>query len=166
MTFKTHILDRKHHREAFRCEQPALMNYLREQVSQDVKKKLALCFVTLDEGNNVTGFYTLSNASISRDIVPLDVQKKLGYKHIPVTLLGRLARDEQFAGQGLGEFLLMDALHRSVSASRGQSASFAVVTDPIDARAEKFYGKYGFRKLEGSQRMFIPMKTIEGLFET
>ena len=141
------------------------MNYLREQVSQDVKMKLALCFVTLDEGNNVTGFYTLSNASISRDIVPLDVQKKLGYKDIPVTLLGRLARDEQFAGQGLGEFLLMDALHRSVNASRGQSASFAVVTDPIDARAEKFYGKYGFRKLEGSQRMFIPMKTIEGLFE-
>lgn len=166
MSFKTHILDRKHHRNGFSCEQPSLTVYLKEQVSQDIRKKLALCFVTLDERDNVTGYYTLSNASISRDIVPMEVQKKLGYKDIPVTLLGRLARDEQFAGQGLGEFLLLDAMHRSVSASRGQSASFALVTDPIDAHAEKFYAKYGFRKLEGSQRMFIPMKTIEGLFET
>jgi hypothetical protein len=31
-------------------------------------------------------------------------------------------------------------------------------------KAEKFYANYGFKKLEDSQRMFIPMKTIEGLF--
>ena len=164
MTLKTYILDKKHKRNGFSCEKPSLTVYLKEQVSQDIRKKLALCFVTLDERNNVTGYYTLSNASISRDIVPLDLQMKLGYKDIPVTLLGRLARDEKFTGQGLGEFLLMDAMYRSVSASKGQSASFALVTDSIDASAEKFYSKYGFRKLEGSQRMFIPMKTIEGLF--
>lgn len=165
MTFKTYILDKKHQRNGFSCEQPPLTTYLKEQVSQDIRKKLALCFVTLDEKNNVTGYYTLSNSSISRDIVPQDVQMKLGYKDIPVTLLGRLARDEKYTGQGLGEFLLMDAMYRSVSASRGQSASFALVTDLIDAHAEKFYAKYGFRKLDGSQRMFIPMKTIEAIFD-
>lgn len=165
MTFKTYTLDKKHQRSGFSCEQPSLTTYLKEQVSQDIRKKLALCFVTLDEKNNVTGYYTLSNSSISRDVVPQDVQMKLGYKDIPVTLLGRLARDETYTGQGLGEFLLMDAMYRSVSASRGQSASFALVTDPIDAHAEKFYAKYGLSKLEGSQRMFIPMKTIEGLFD-
>jgi hypothetical protein len=34
----------------------------------------------------------------------------MGYKNIPVTLLGGLTRDMQYKGQGLGEFLLKDAL--------------------------------------------------------
>lgn len=165
MSFETHLLDRKHHRNEFICEQPSLATYLKEQVTQDIKKKLSLCFVTVDDKSRVIGYYTLSYASISRDMVPMDVQKKLGYKDIPVTLLGRLGRDEHYTGHGLGEFLLMDALRRSVQASKDQSASFAVVTDPIDVMAEKFYAKYGFKKLEGSQRMFLPMQTIEGLFK-
>ena len=164
MTFETYILEKRHKRDTFSCEQSSLTTYLKEQVGQDVRKKLALCFVAVDMENNVIGYYTLSNASISKDVVPTEIQKKLAYKDIPVTLLGRLARDELYKSQGLGEFLLMDALHRSVEASKGQSASYAVVTDPFGPHAERFYTKYGFKKLEGSQRMFIPMKTIEGLF--
>ena len=164
MKFKTHLLHQRHQRNDFHCEQPVLDIYLKEQVSQDIKKKLALCFVSIDDKNRVIGYYTLSNASISRDLIPPEVQKKLGYRDIPVTLIGRLARDVHYRGKGLGEFLLMDALRRSVWASIDQTASFAVVTDPIDAHAEDFYAKYGFKKLEDSRRMFIPMKTIEGLF--
>ena len=166
MTFETYILEKRHKRDTFSCEQSSLTTYLKVQVSQDVRKKLALCFVMVDKQNNVIGYYTLSNSSISKDVVPPEIQKKLGYKAIPVTLLGRLARDEHYKGLGIGEFLLMDALRRSVQASDNQSASFAVVTDPIDSFAEKFYAKYGFKKLEGSQRMFLPMKTIEGLFSS
>lgn len=43
-------------------------------------------------------------------------------------------------------------------------ASFAMITDPVNPAAEKFYSKYGFQKLEGSGRMFLMMKTIKRLF--
>ena len=164
MGFETVLLNKNHKKSTFNCEQSSLTSYLKEQAGQDIKRKLALCFVKVDPSNNIEGYYTLSNGSIPRTSVPEEIQRKLGYKDIPVTLLGRLARDLKYKGQGIGELLLMDALRRSFEASQGQSASFAIVTDPIDENAEKFYSKYGFQKLEGSQRMFLMMKTIEGLF--
>src|SRR4029077_6811433 len=120
MSFHTLPLDRKHKKSSFVCENASLTTYIKEQAGQDIKRKLALCFVKVDPQNNVEGYYTLSNSSIPRTSVPEEIQKKLGYKDIPVTLIGRLARDQKLKGQGLGELLLMDALRRSVEASQGQ----------------------------------------------
>jgi hypothetical protein len=39
----------------------------------------------------------------------LELQKRMPYRSLPVTLLGRLARDVKFKGQGLGDLLLADA---------------------------------------------------------
>lgn len=156
----------KHHkREHFDCGHPSLTRYLKEQALQDSKRNLALCFVTSDADHRVTGYYTLSNASIPRDQLPGTVQRKLGYRDIPVTLLGRLARDLTMRNTGHGETLLMDALYRSYHASKGSTGSVAVVTDPIDDAAVAFYTRYGFFRLEGSKRMCMMMGTIGGLFE-
>jgi predicted GNAT family N-acyltransferase len=160
------LLAKHHIRDYFDCGHPSLTRYLKEQASQDIKRNLALCFVTSDADHQVTGYYTLSNASIPRDQLPIPVQHKLGYRDIPVTLLGRLARDMTMRNTGHGESLLMDALFRSYQAAQATSGSVAVVTDPMDEVAEAFYARYGFIRLEGSRRMFIMMKTIEALFET
>lgn len=34
----------------------------------------------------------------------------------------------------------------------------AVVVDPINEKAVKFYAKYGFEQLPDSKKMFLPMK--------
>jgi GNAT superfamily N-acetyltransferase len=75
-----------------------------------------------------------------------------------------LAIDHRFQKQGVGKLLLIDALKRSYEISK-EIASFAVVIDPIDEEAERFYDKYGFIKLPDSKKMFLPMNTIKGLFE-
>lgn len=112
------------------------------------------------------GYYTLSNSSISKDIIPIDIQKKLppSYTSIPVTLLGRLAVDTRFHGKGLGKLLLLDALYRCYDLSQ-KIGSFAVVVDSLDKEAEAFYFKYGFILLPDSGKMFLTMKTIEQLFQ-
>jgi len=92
-------------------------------------------------------------------LIPESLQKKLPYKKLPVTLLGRLARDIKYKGKGVGELLLADALKRAYQAS-STIGSCAVVTDPINDRATKFYKGFGFILLE-SGRMFIPMETIK-----
>ena len=157
-------LSKSQKREQFDCGNASLNRYLKE-ASQDVRRKLALCFVTLNEANQVTGYYTLSNASISRMELPESVQRSLGYRDIPVTLLGRLASDSSMRGHRHGEFLLMDALYRSYYAAQESTGSFAVVTDPIDDNAAAFYAKYGFIRLDGSKRMFIMMETVGMLFK-
>lgn len=166
MELRTEALTGSHIRDDFSCGQELLDNYLKKQAGQDMKRKLAACFVITPTGSQeVTGYYTLSNASIPQHLIPNEIRKRLpgSYKDIPVTLLGRLARDLRFVGRGIGEFLLMDALYRAYGASKN-IASFAVVVDPIDERAIAFYEAYGFILLPDSGKMFLPMKTISQLF--
>jgi predicted GNAT family N-acyltransferase len=169
MELKTIHLQSNHNRSEFECGQKSLDSYLQTQVNQDVKKKLSACFVLIETVNlvdNITGYYTLSNTSISRELIPENLQKKFpkSYESIPATLLGRLARDKSSKGTGLGEKLLIDALYRSHLAAK-EIGSFAVIVDPIDEKAETFYESYGFIKLPDSEKMFLAMKTIDQLFD-
>ncbi len=152
-------LNSSHKKNLFTCEEPSLENYLRKQAGQDVKRQVAACFVLEAEDSAIKGYYTLSADSVDRTLIPEDLQKKLPYKNLPVTLLGRLARDSKYKGDGIGEILLADALRRAYQASATIGA-WAVVTDPINDKARAFYGSFGFIPLE-SGRMFIPMETIK-----
>lgn len=163
---KISLLDTKvHNRHNFNCEEESLTEYLKKQASQDIKKSLAACFVILDEKNNVQGYYTLSNDSLGRHEIPEEYQKRIPASYnVPVTLLGRLARDISTKGTGTGEYLLLDALNRSYNISLKSVGSMAVIVDPINNDAVKFYSKYGFTMLPDSGKMFLTMKAISKLF--
>lgn len=161
------LLDKVHNRYDFDCGNELLNNYLKYQAGQDVKRKLSVCFVlTETETNTIKGYYTLSNNSIPLTSFPTAIVQKLpkSYAAIPTTLLGRLAIDKKYQGQGIGKVLLIDALKRSYQSAK-IIGSFAVVVDPIDINAEAFYKKYDFIKLPDSGKMFIAMKTLNELFE-
>ena len=161
--FRIEPLGPDHVRTQFFCGVPDLDRYLEHQAGQDLKRKLAAIFVLTEDGRRISGFYTLSAHSILAAELPREAQKSLPRYPIPVTLLGRMAVDRSFRGQGLGEFLLLHALERSLLASR-EVASWAVVLDS-KAGAREFYVKYGFIPLPSrSERLFLPMKTIEKLF--
>ena len=159
------LLDKKHNRDDFDCGKELLTNYLKTQAGPDMKRKLSACFVLSENGTEIQGYYTLSNNSISLSSFPVHLQKKLpkSYNSIPTTLLGRLAIDKKYQGQGIGKILLIDSLKRSYELSK-EIGSFAVVVDPIDEEAENFYNKYDFIKLPTSGKMFIAVKTLQELF--
>lgn len=164
MTFITESLNSTHKKNEFSCGQESLDNYLRYQANQDIKRKLSACFV-LSEKDEIKGYYTLSNGSIPLNHLPDHFRKKLppSYLAIPVTLLGRLAIDIRFKGIGLGSFILMDALKRSYAVSE-EIGSYAVVVDPLNEEAKKFYLKFGFNLLPDSRKLFLPMNIIKQLF--
>jgi GNAT superfamily N-acetyltransferase len=156
--FHTVPLNSFHQRSSFSCEEISLENYLKRQARQDIQRQVAACFVLEGEQGSIVGYYTLSSDSINRELIPEHLRKKLPYNNLPVTLLGRLARDKNQKGKGIGELLLADALKRAYAASFAIGA-WAVVTDPINSRARGFCAAFGFISLE-SGRMFIPMETI------
>ena len=164
MSYKTVRLSTPHKRDDFSCGKKPLDSYFKIQVSQDIKRKLAACFVLEGDDHFVKGFYTLSNDIVPLAIVPEEIRKKMptSYTNLPTTLLGRLAVDTRFRRQGLGELLLIDALQRCYDLSE-QIGSMAVIVDPLDDEAVSFYKQYGFIALE-SGRMFLPMKTVAALF--
>ena len=156
------ILDKTHNRKNFESEEQLLTDYIQRQVSQDVKKRLAICFVAADKDNNVTGYYTLTSESLGRELIPEKYLKKVPENYnAPVILLGRLARDIKEKGSGLGEHLLVDALFRAFTISEESIGAMAVVVDPINEYAVKFYEKYGFEQLPDSEKMFLSMNTIK-----
>ncbi len=159
-------LHKDHDRQNFSCGSAALDRYLQQQARQDAEKRVAAPFVLVEPPSlTVLGYYTLSASVLNANELPVDMAKKLPrYPQLPVTLLGRLAVDQAKKGKGAGEFLLMNALHRSLSAA-AEIAALAVLVDAKDASAEAFYKHFGFVQLPStSARLFLPMKTITTLF--
>ena len=164
MSFITVPLDSAHKKENFNCGKGLLDAYLHKQAKQDVKRRLSACFILPDE-NEIKGYYTLSTAALDRRLLPQEIIKKIPHScsDLPAILLGRLAVSKNYQGRGLGEFMLMDALKRSYFISM-QVGSMAVIVDPLDEEAVKFYEKYDFISLPDSGKMFLPMATIAALF--
>ena len=155
-----------HDRSAFSCGSQALDRYLQQQARQDAEKRVAALFVLIEPpAAKVLGFYSLSASVVTADALTAEMRKKLPrYPQLPVILIGRLAVNQGHKGKGLGEFLLMNALHRCLSAAE-QIAAMAVVVDAKDAAAEAFYRHYDFRPLQVAPvRMFLPMMVVAGLF--
>lgn len=164
MSVRIELLNSALNKKDFRCGKEMLDNYLHSQASQDVKRKLCVVFAMF-EHTTVKGYYTLSSASIPAESMPEAVKKKMprSYEALPVTLLGRLAIDVKFKGQGLGGIILLDALKRSFDTANKSLGSIGVIVDPLDDGAIAFYEKFGFILLPDSGKMFLPMADIAQL---
>jgi len=158
------VLEKNHNRNNFNCGIDELDNYLKQYATQDIKKRLAVCYVIADKDSKVIGYYTLSSNSINLSDIPEDLAKSLKYVEIPVIIIGRLAVHQDYQGNKLGKTLLIDALKRIVEIS-ALVGNHAVIVDPINEIADKFYTKLGFIHLNDSKRMFLPLKTIIDLFK-
>ncbi|MCA3157987.1 MAG: GNAT family N-acetyltransferase [Burkholderiales bacterium] len=153
------LLDATHDRTTFRSDSEPLNRYLRAQVTQDIRRRVAACFVAITDEQRIAGYYTLASASILLVDLPTNMSKKLPrYPTVPAVRMGRLAVDRAFKGQGLGGALLADALDR---AARSEIAAFALFVDAKDKVATNFYQHHGFIALPNSPRsLFLPLSTV------
>ncbi len=157
--FQLAPLDAAHDRSVFLSDSEPLNRYFREQVGQDIRRRVAACFVALANGQKIAGYYTLASASLLLTDLPASTGKKLPrYPTVPAVRMGRLAVDQAFKGQGLGGALLADALDR---AARSEIAAFALLVDAKDERAAAFYLHHGFMALPDSPlTLFLPLATV------
>lgn len=157
--------NRRHERTRFSCDRPELNRYLVEQAGQDERNRVAAAYVVVERGTVVVvGYYTLSSYSVlARDFPPEVIRRFARYQTLPATLIGRLAVDEKHTRRGVGPFLLIDALKRSLAES-AQIGSCAVVVEAIDDRAIAFYQRFGCVSFpDQPRRLFMSMQTISQL---
>lgn len=82
---------KKHDRTAFTCEHEALVAYLQERASQEIKKHVAAVFVLTPDGRTIAGYYTLSPYAVDAGDLPDDAFKARSlpkYSELPATLIG------------------------------------------------------------------------------
>ncbi|EAQ35130.1 hypothetical protein NB311A_16594 [Nitrobacter sp. Nb-311A] len=161
--FAIEALTKAHQRKTFSCGNERIDRYFRETVTQDITRRYATCFVARDlETDRIAGFYTLSSSNVPLTAVPEPLASRLPrYPTVPAVLIGWLGRDQSYAGLGLGEALLFDAIRTVAEAPIGAHAIFA---DAIDAKAAAFYAAFGFAPLtDRPNTLYLPVATAQRL---
>lgn len=147
--FDFHALDKSFDRDDFDCGLEELNSFLKAKARQNQKAGFNRTFVAVkseDADKKVLGFYSLSMGEIDLSNLPEALRKKLPKHPVPIARMGRLAVDKSTQGQGLGKFLLVDAMKRVLAASVSVGV-YALLVDAKDDQAKTFYKKYGFIEL-------------------
>ncbi len=92
--------------------------------------------------SKVTGFYTITLASISHKQVPQKVSEGQPRYPIPVILLARLAVDLEYQEKGLGKGLLKDAILRAIMVA-DIAGCRAFLVHAKDDLAREWYQQFG-----------------------
>jgi GNAT superfamily N-acetyltransferase len=161
--FVVEPLSGRHERSPFDCGVIELDRYLKQQASQDMRRRISNCFVAVRDGENeVAGYYTLAASGIPLAECPPALARKLPrYPLLPAVLIGRLAVDTRSAGRSLGSALLYDAIKRCAGTD---SAVFALIVDAKDEKAANFYRHFGFQAFaDRPLSLHLPMATATKL---
>jgi ribosomal protein S18 acetylase RimI-like enzyme len=160
--YRCEALGAQHDRSNFRCGVDVLDRYFHQQVAQDIRRRVTSCFVALDAGGAVAGFYTLASAGVPVQDLPDALARRLPrYPVLPAARIGRLAIHSEFHGQGIGGLLLIDAAARAL---RANQANFTLLVDAKDDAAAAFYRHHGFTPFAGQPRtLFLPLATAAKL---
>jgi GNAT superfamily N-acetyltransferase len=147
-----------HDLSRFDCGKPVLNDWLRN-FAQRSEGKSARCFVVC-AGNVVVGYHCIATGAVDRDSEAPKAMRRGMPATLPIMLIGRLAVDKQYQGQGIGKALLKDALQRILNATKDVGAR-AVVVHAIDDEAALFYKQYGFKAFPTDSRtLFLSIAEI------
>lgn len=153
---------RKHERSAFTCGVGRVDNFLRNtatrQQDQDVTRVYVACAT---ESTAVVGFYALNAHAINAATLGEPLRRRLpNYDALPAIYLSMIAVHRDHQGEGIGSFLMADALKRCCAASALIGARF-IVLDALNEDAARLYRRLGFVDLPGHEpRMLIGMEQV------
>src|SRR5260221_13019743 len=128
--------------EAFDCGREELNRYLLRYAWANQQAGAAQTYVGLVD-DAVVGYHTLTVGQVTREEAPERLTKGLARHPVPIMLLARLAVALSSQGQGVGEALLRDAMHRTLQAADiAGIRAFAVHAK--DEEAKRFYQHFDF----------------------
>jgi GNAT superfamily N-acetyltransferase len=135
-------LTAQHEVSSFSCGHPALDRWLHTRALSNQQKGFTAVVVVHVQGR-VVGFYGLSPTAVLPVQLPRSVRTGQPPDPVPCLLLGQLATDSRWAGQGVGTGLVKHALQRSVAAAQ-LIGGRALVVHAVDEGAAAFWTRRGF----------------------
>ena len=155
-----HPITAAHDLSRFDCGVPVLNDWLRERALKN-ESRFSRSYVTCD-GARVAGYYCLSAGAVQREAAPGKLRRNAP-DSVPVSIIGRLAVDREYAGRGLGASLLADALRRIARAA--QSIGIAAVLVQAKDEASRAWYLAQAEWLEfpvGSRTLWLPVGVVVG----
>lgn len=134
-------LQPEHDLSKFDCGEPVLNDWLRRRALPNQQCGASSTYVVLDR-MRFAGYYSLAAGSVSRETAPGRLRRSAPGP-VPVVVLGRLAVDKDYQGQGLGRGLLRDAILRTLQAA-DIIGGRAILVHALSEEAKRFYEDSGF----------------------
>lgn len=135
-------LGRHHDVSGFTCGEEALDRFLQRFALPTQLANGSQTYLALDR-EEVVGFYTLVVGAVEHDVAPERLRKGLPRHPVPVMVLGRLAIATAKQRQGLGKWLLKDAIIRTLQAA-DIAGLRALVVHAKDDAARDYYRQFRF----------------------
>jgi len=127
----------------FQCEKQDYCDFVQrpEEAQKYLTENLGVTYVFRHDGN-ITGFVTLAMASLRKKDLPEERKKQKPFRDVPSLLLGHMARDSKYKGQGVGEIMMDWVIAPAHRLGMEVGCRFVILDAEEDA--VKRYQKYGF----------------------
>lgn len=135
-------LTAEHDVSEFSCGKPTLDHWLKTRALANQEKGFTAVVAVHDAGR-VVGYYGLAPTGAVPSILPRAIRTGQPPNPVPCLLLGQLATDTAWAGQGIGTGLMKHALERCVQAARLVGGR-ALMVNAVDEEAARFWQRRGF----------------------
>lgn len=131
-----------HDVSAFSCGKPVLDHWLKTRALSNQQKGFTAVLV-VHEAGRVVGYYGLAPTAVVPAVLPRSIRTGQPPDPVPCLLLGQLATDTGWAGQGIGTGLVKHALQRCVQAA-ALVGGRALMVNAVDEEAAEFWRRRGF----------------------
>lgn len=136
------LLSTEHQTIDFNSGTPALDDWLKRRAMTNQISGASRTYVIANQPGQIVAYYALASGALAQSEAPTGLKRNMP-DLIPMAILGRLAVDTRFQGQGLGIALLQDAVLRvqqaaSIIGIRG------ILVHAISDDARRFYERHGF----------------------
>jgi len=146
----------------FDCGEPVLNDWLKHRALKN-ESRFSRTYVVCD-GPGVVAYFCIAAGSVERSAAP-GKNRRNAPDVIPVSVIGRLAVSQDYAGRGLGADILSNALRRIAVASQSIGIG-AVLVQAKDESAKRFYRTCAeFTEYPTDSRtLFLPIETVIAAF--
>ncbi len=136
------LLTDAHDVSAFSCGKPSLDNWLKTRALSNQHKGFTVVMV-VHAGMRVVGYYGLAPTAVVPSSLPRSIRTGQPPDPVPCLLLGQLATDLGWVGQGIGSGLLKHALARCVDGARLVGGR-ALLVNAVDVETGEWWRRRGF----------------------
>lgn len=142
----------EHDTVAFSCGHPSLDDWLKRRALANQKAGASRTYVVSDD-HRVVAYYALASGALACTAATGKLRRNMP-DPIPMAILGRLAIDSAFQGQGLGRVLFRDAALRVLSAAETIGIR-GLIVHAISDDAAAFYRVLGLDALHAEPRTLM-----------
>ncbi len=144
--------------KAFRCEKAGYAKFIQNpnEAEKCQFENLSVTYLFKIKDGTIVGYITLAMSSLRKKRLPKERSEVKRFPNVPSLLLGQMARDSRFKGQGVGQIMLDWVLSTAHRMSDDLGCRYVVMNAELD-KQQHYKKRFKFESLprESSEKTVL-----------